>query len=107
MGLFVLGKQVTSPFPSFSGFGGGRGQIRLEKQLLRAVGGHEGTGLRSLTSADPLKDSAVGGAQVTGVRGISWSRHGGDSMGGSGEGPKLWALIPRRLCLAFSSFIAD
>lgn len=107
MGLFVLGKQVTSPFPSFSGFGGGRGQIRLEKQLLRAVGAHEGTGLRSLTSADLLKDSAVGGAQVTGVCGISWSRHGGDSMGGSSKGPKLWELIPRHLYLAFSYFIAD
>lgn len=107
MGLFVLGKQVTSPFPSFSGFRGGRGQIRLEKQLLRAVGEPGGAQLRSLTSADLLKGSAVEGAEVTGVRGVSWSRHGRARVCGSSKGPKLWELVSRCLYLPFSYFIAD
>lgn len=103
----MLGKQVTSPFPFFSGFSGGRGQIRLEKQLLRAVGRPGGAWLRSLTSADLLKGSAVGEAEVTGVRGVSWSRHGGDSVGGSSKGLNLWELVSRCLYLPFSYFIAD
>lgn len=37
MGLFVLGNQATSPFPSFSGFGGGRGEMRLAEQLLTGL----------------------------------------------------------------------
>lgn len=39
MGLFVLGNQPTSPFPSFSGFYGGRRKIRLGKQLLKGLVG--------------------------------------------------------------------
>lgn len=66
MGLFVLGNQATSPFPSFSGFRGGRGKIRLEKQLLNGSVGLDTWGAPAPgnpTSGYLLRSSEVEGEQ--------------------------------------------
>lgn len=64
MRLFVLGKQVTSPFPSFSGFGGGRGGDKAGEAAARGSVGHGGAWSGSFTSGDLLKDYMVGGSRV-------------------------------------------
>lgn len=83
MGLFVLGNWATSSFLSFSGFGGGRGAIRLETQLLPGLVeldmGVPDPG--NLAAADRLEDSANRAAEFPGVHGVSWSRQGRTAWG--------------------------
>lgn len=85
-----MGNRATSSFLSFSGFGGGRGAIRLETQLLPGLVeldmGVPAPG--NLASADLLEDSAGRAAEFPGVRGAS-RRGRGRTAGAVAVGPQV------------------